>query len=332
MQKRQLGRSGPTVSALGLGTMGMSPGIYGHPDEDEALATIHAAIERGVNLVDTGDFYAMGHNELLVGRALKEHPRDELVVSVKFGAMRGPDGAHLGSDGRPSAVKNFLAYTLTRLGTDYVDVYRPARLDGAVPIEETAGAVAELIEAGYVRRLGLSEMGADTLRRAHAVTPVSDMQIEYSLMSRGIETAILPAARELGVAISAYGVLSRGLLSGHWSPDRGVQGGDFRARAPRFSRDNVQRNLELVERLRAIADANDATVAQLAIAWVASRGQDIVPLIGARTRAQLDESLGAAQLELGDDLLREIEDAVPAGAVAGDRYGAPGMASLDSER
>jgi aryl-alcohol dehydrogenase-like predicted oxidoreductase len=201
-----------------------------------------------------------------------------------------------------------------------------------VPIEETAGAVAELIEAGYVRRLGLSEMGADTLRRAHAVTPVSDMQIEYSLMSRGIETAILPAARELGVAISAYGVLSRGLLSGHWSPDRGVQGGDFRARAPRFSRDNVQRNLELVERLRAIADANDATVAQLAIAWVASRGQDIVPLIGARTRAQLDESLGAAELELGDDLLREIEDAVPAGAVAGDRYGAPGMASLDSER
>jgi aryl-alcohol dehydrogenase-like predicted oxidoreductase len=332
MNALQLGSTGPAVSALGLGTMGMSPGVYGKPDEDEALATIHAAIARGVNLIDTGDFYAMGHNELLVGRALKEHPRGELVISVKFGAMRGPDGAHLGTDARPSAVKNFLAYSLTRLGIDYVDVDRPARLDAKVPIEETAGAIAELIDAGYVRHMGLSEIGADTLRRAHAVTPISDLQIEYSLMSRGIEAEILPVARDLGVGITAYGVLSRGLLSGHWSPDRGVQPGDFRAHAPRFSGDNVQHNLELVERLRAIAEANDTTVAQLAIAWVASRGDDIVPLIGARTRAQLDESLAAAELELDDELLGQIEDAVPAGAAAGDRYGAPGMATLDSER
>jgi aryl-alcohol dehydrogenase-like predicted oxidoreductase len=331
MQTRRLGNCGPDVSAIGLGTMGMSPGVYGQADEDEALATIHAAIERGVNLIDTGDFYAMGHNELLVGRALKEHQRDQLVVSVKFGAMRGPDGSHLGSDARPQAVKNFLAHSLTRLGTDYVDVYRPARLDQSVPIEETAGAIAELIEGGYVRHMGLSEIGAETLRRAHAVTPISDLQIEYSLMSRGIEAEILPAVRELGVGVTAYGVLSRGLLSGHWSPDRGVQGGDFRAHAPRFSSDNVQRNLELVERLRAIAEANHTTVAQLAIAWVASRGDDIVPVIGARTRAQLDESLPALELELGDELVAEIENAIPAGAVVGDRYAAPGMATLDSE-
>jgi aryl-alcohol dehydrogenase-like predicted oxidoreductase len=332
MHTRQLGRSGPTVSTIGLGTMGMSPGVYGQADEDEAVATIHAAIARGVDLIDTGDFYAMGHNELLVGRALKEHPRDELVVSVKFGGMRGPDGAFLGNDARPKAVKNFLAYSLTRLGTDYVDIYRPARLDPDVPIEETAGAIAELIEAGYVRHMGLSEIGAETLRRAHGVTPVCDLQIEYSLMSRGIEAEILPAARELGVGITAYGVLSRGLLSGHWSPERSPQGRDFRAHAPRFSGENVQRNLQLVEQLRAIADAKNTTVAQLAIAWVANRGDDIVALIGARTRAQLDEALAAAELKLGDDLRAEIEDAIPAGATAGDRYAAPQMATLDSER
>jgi aryl-alcohol dehydrogenase-like predicted oxidoreductase len=311
--------------------MGMS-GMYGPADEQEAVATIHAALDAGVNLLDTGDFYGMGHNEMLIGRALGSRPRDEVVISVKFGGMRGPDNAVLGYDARPAAVKNFLAYSLRRLGTDYVDVYRPARLDTEVPIEETAGAIKELIDAGYVRHFGLSEIGAETLRRAHAVHPVCDLQIEYSLMSRGIEAEILPAARELGIAITAYGVLSRGLLSGQWSPDRELSARDFRAHAPRFHGENLERNLELVERLRQIAAADGTTVAQLAVAWVASRGDDIIPLVGARRRDQLEEALAAGSLELSAEQLREIESAVPAGAAAGDRYAAAQMAMLDSER
>jgi aryl-alcohol dehydrogenase-like predicted oxidoreductase len=316
---------------LGLGCMGMSD-LYGPADEDEAVATIHAAVDAGVTLLDTGDFYGMGHNEMLVRRALRERDRDDVVISVKFGGMRGPDNAWIGYDARPAAVKNFLAYSLKRLGTDHIDVYRPARLDQNVPIEETAGAIGELIEAGYVRHMGLSEIGADTLRRAHAVTPICDLQIEYSLLSRGIEREILPACRELGVAITAYGVLSRGLLSGHWSPDRDIAAGDFRAHSPRFSRENVRRNLELVERLRAIADERGVTVAQLAIAWVASRGDDVIALIGSRRRDQLEEALGAVDLEVTPELAAQIEEAVPAGAAAGERYAPAQMAMLDSER
>jgi aryl-alcohol dehydrogenase-like predicted oxidoreductase len=331
MRTRQLGSAGPVVSEIGLGTMGMS-GMYGPADEAEGVATIHAAIDAGINLIDTGDFYGMGHNELLVRRALEQRNRDDVLISVKFGGMRGPDGAVLGYDARPAAVKNFVAYSLQRLGTEHIDIYRPARLDPAVPIEETAGAIGELIEAGYVRYMGLSEMGADTVRRANSVVPVCDLQIEYSLLSRGIEDEILPACRELGVAITAYGVLSRGLLSGHWSPDRDVAAGDFRAHSPRFSGENVHRNLELVERLREVAEERGATVAQLAIAWVLSRGDDIVPLVGARRREQLEESLGALDLELSADDLERIEAAVPAGAAAGDRYPSAGMAMLDSER
>jgi aryl-alcohol dehydrogenase-like predicted oxidoreductase len=328
----RLGNTGPAVSALGLGCMGMTPGAYGDADLDESIATIHAAVDAGVSLIDTGDFYSMGNNELLVGRAIRDLPRDELVVSVKFGGMRAPDGAWLGYDARPQAVKNFLAYSLNRLGVDHIDVYRPARLDQNVPIEETAGAIAECIEAGWVRHMGLSEIGAETLRRAHSVTPICDLQIEYSLLSRGIEQEILPTARELGIGITAYGVLSRGLLSGHWSPARETAGRDFRSHAPRFQGENLQRNLDLVERLRSIAEAADTTVAQLAIAWVASRGDDIVPLIGARTRAQLDEALPATELNLVDDLLTQIEEAVPPGSAAGGRYAEAQMAMLDSER
>jgi aryl-alcohol dehydrogenase-like predicted oxidoreductase len=331
MEQRRLGATGPTTAELGLGCMGMS-GMYGPANEQESIATIHEALETGITLLDTGDYYGMGHNELLIGRALADRRRDEVLISVKYGGLRAPDGAWLGFDTRPAATKTFLAYSLQRLGTDYIDIYRPGRLDPNVPIEETIGALKECVDAGWVRHVGLSEIGAETLRRAHAVHPISDLQIEYSLMSRGIEREILPTARELGVGITAYGVLSRGLLSGHWSPDRAMAAGDFRAHAPRFQGENVERNLELVERLRAIADANGATVAQLAIAWVLSRGDDIVPLIGARRREQLDEALPAAELELSDDLLAEIEDAVPAGAAAGDRYGAPQMATLDSER
>jgi aryl-alcohol dehydrogenase-like predicted oxidoreductase len=309
--------------------MGMSD-LYGPADEAESVATIHAALDAGVTLLDTGDFYGMGHNELLLREALRGRNRDNAVISVKFGALRGPDGSWGGVDTRPSAVKNFLGYSLKRLGTDHVDIYRPARFDPSVPIEETVGALAELVQAGWVRHIGLSEVGAETLRRAAAVHPIADLQIEYSLISRGIEDEILPTARELGVGITAYGVLSRGLLSGHWSADRQVR--DFRAHLPRFSGDNLAANLRLVEALREVATTRSATVAQVAIAWVLSRGEDIVPLVGARRRDRLSESLEAVDLVLDANDLAAIEAAVPALAVAGTRYDAMQMSFLDSEK
>ena len=331
MRTRTLGSTGPVVSALGLGAMGMSD-LYGPADEAEGIATIHAALDAGVSLIDTGDFYASGHNEMLIGRALKGRDRDQVALSVKFGALRGPDRSWLGVDGRPAAVKSALAYTLQRLGTDHIDTYRLARLDPNVPIEETVGAIAECIEAGWVRHVGLSEVGADTIRRAAAVHPIADLQIEYSLVSRGIEAEILPTTRELGIGVTAYGVLSRGLLSGHWSPEREMSAGDFRAHSPRFQGENLQQNLRLVEALRAVAEAKGATVAQAAIAWVLSRGEDIVPLVGARRPDRLAEALGALDLDLTADDLAAIEAAVPAEAVAGTRYDAHQMAFLDSER
>ena len=331
MITRSLGSTGPEVSALGLGCMGMSD-FYGPADQTESIATIHAALDAGLTLLDTGDYYAAGHNELLIGQALRGRQRDGVTLSVKFGLLRAPDGSIVGIDGRPAAVKSSLAYTLRRVGTDHVDVYRLGRLDPAVPIEETVGAIAEMVQAGYVRHVGLSEVGAETVRRAHAVHPIADLQIEYSLLSRGIEASILPACRELGIGVTAYGVLSRGLLSGHWSSDRPVAATDFRASAPRFTGENLGHNLALVESLRQVADANDATVAQLAIAWVLSRGDDVVPLVGARTRERLAEALGAVDLELTAEDLAAIERAVPEGAAAGDRYHGPQMQTLDSER
>jgi aryl-alcohol dehydrogenase-like predicted oxidoreductase len=323
-----LGRGGPVVSRAGLGLMGMS-GIYGQADDQESLATIHAAVDAGITLLDTGDFYGMGHNELLLRDALREIPRESVFIQVKFGGQRDPSGAFIGHDASPNTVKTSLAYTLTRLGTDYVDLYQPARLDPRVPIEETAGAVAEMIKAGYVRYFGLSEMGADTIRRAHAVHQVSALQIEYSLMSRGIEARILPTVRELGISVTAYGILSRGLLS---SGTARLAPGDPRARFPRFSGDNHARNLELLAALEAIADDHGVTAAQLAIAWVAARGDDIIPLIGTKRRDRLAEALQALDLTLSTDDLAAIEAAVPAGAVAGDRYEAAQVAALDSER
>jgi aryl-alcohol dehydrogenase-like predicted oxidoreductase len=330
---RTLGAAGLQVYALGLGCMGMSD-FYGPADEAESVATIRAALDAGITLLDTGDYYGMGHNELLLREALRGRDRARAVLSVKFGLMRAPDGSIVGNDLRPAAVKNFLAYTLRRLGTDYVDVYRPGRVFPDVPIEETVGAIAELVDAGYVRYLGLSEAGAETVRRAHAVHPVADLQIEYSLVSRGIEEEILPACRELGVGITAYGVLSRGLLSGHWSAERAtsLEPRDFRASAPRFTGENLARNLELVETLRAVADERGATVAQTAIAWALSRGDDVVPLVGARRRDRLEEALGALALELSPGDLARIEEAVPPGAAAGERYHAEQMSVLDSER
>jgi aryl-alcohol dehydrogenase-like predicted oxidoreductase len=313
--------------------MGMSD-FYGVADDDESVATIQAALDAGVTLLDTGDYYGMGHNELLIREALRGRQREGVVLSVKFGLMRSPDGQIVGNDLRAPAVKNFLAYTLRRLGTDYVDVYRPGRVFPGLPIEETVGAISELVHAGFVRHVGLSEVGADTVRRAHAVHPISDVQIEYSLLSRGVEAEILPTCRELGIGITAYGVLSRGLLSGHWSKEReaSLTAHDFRASAPRFQGENLERNLTLVEHLRGLADEKGATVAQLAIAWALGRGEDVVPLVGARRRDRLAESLGALDLALTPDDLARIEEAIPAGAAAGDRYHTEQMAALDSER
>ncbi|MGH3186006.1 MAG: aldo/keto reductase [Streptosporangiaceae bacterium] len=328
METTTLGRGGPVVSRAGLGLMGMS-GIYGPADDHESIATIHAAIDAGITLLDTGDFYGMGHNELLLRDALRGRPRDSVFIQVKFGGQRDPSGAFIGHDASPNAVKNSLAYTLTRLGTDHVDLYQPARLDPHVPIEDTVGAVAEMVAAGYVRHIGLSEMGADTIRRAHAVHPIAALQIEYSLMSRGIEAKILPTVRELGISVTAYGILSRGLLS---SGAARLAPGDPRARFPRFRDQNHAANLELLAALEAIADAHAVSAAQLAIAWVASRGTDIIPLIGTKRRNRLSEALQALDLTLSADDLAAIEAAVPAEAVAGDRYDAAQVAALDSER
>jgi aryl-alcohol dehydrogenase-like predicted oxidoreductase len=327
MQTRNLGTTGPAVSALGLGAMGMS-GVYGAADRTESIATVHAALENGVTLIDTGDFYAMGHNELLIAEALRGRNRESYQLSVKFGMLRGPGAQFGGTDGRPEAVKNFLAYSLTRLGTDHIDIYRPARLDPAVPIEETVGAIKEMIDAGYVRHLGLSEVDAATIRRAHAVHPVADLQIEYSLISRAVEADILPALRELGIGLTAYGVLGRGLISGHWSAGRTAGPGDSRGFSPRFSSGNVEHNLALVEALRRVAEVKGCTVAQLAIAWVSAQGDDIVPLVGARTRERLAEALPATELVLTADDLAEIEKAVPPGAARGDRYPSAFMSGL----
>ncbi len=331
MDQRKLGRAGPAVSALGLGCMGMSD-LYGPADRAEGIATIQAALDAGVTLLDTGDFYGMGHNELLIAEALQGRPRDGAVISVKFGAQRDAAGQWLGYDARPQAVKTALAYTLQRLRTDYVDIYRPARLDPNVPIEDTVGAIADMVKAGWVRHIGLSEVGAETIRRAAAVHPIADLQIEYSLFARGIEREILATCRHLGVGITAYGVLVRGLISGRWNPKRSFGPRDIRAHSPRFQEGNVEKNLALVEALRRVAEAKGASVAQLAIAWALSRGDDIVPLIGARTRERLSEALGALAVHLHADDLAEIEAAVPVGSAAGERYPAQQMAVLDSER
>lgn len=331
MMQRTIGTTGVTTSALGLGCMGMSD-LYGPAGRQESLATVHEAIDRGITLLDTGDLYGMGHNELLLREALRHHRREDVFIAVKFGPRRDPAGNFIGLDCSPAAVKNSLAHTLTRLGTDYVDLYQPARVDPNVPIEETVGAIRDMKDAGHVRFIGLSEAGADTLRRAHAEHPVAWLQIEYSLLTRNIEEAILPACRELGITVSAYGVLSRGLLSGHWSGSDSLKEGDFRSRLPRFQGDNLDSNLALVQALHTIAGEKNATAAQMAIAWVLAQGPDIIPLVGARSRQRLQESLGALDMALSADDLARIEAAVPKNAVAGERYDAAQMALLDSER
>ncbi|MEU1600782.1 aldo/keto reductase [Streptomyces sp. NPDC005708] len=330
---RTLGVYGPRVSAIGLGAMGMSD-LYGPADQAESIATLHAAFDAGMNLIDTADFYGSGANEMLIAHALRSRARKNVVLSVKFGSRRTPNGGFqpVPYDVSPEAVKDRLAYSLRRLGTDYIDIYRPARLHPQIPVEETVGALAEMQQAGYIRHIGLSEVGPDTIRRAAAVAPISDVQIEYSLLSRGPEKAIIPTLRELGIGLTAYGVLSRGLLSGHWSGARELTSNDFRAHSPRFQGENLQANLRLVEALGRVAERLGVTTSQVAIAWVAAQGHDIVPLVGARRRERLAESLGAADVYLDVETMAEIEAAIPAGAAAGERYAAPLMATLDSER
>jgi pyridoxine 4-dehydrogenase len=330
MDKRKLGSTGPTVSAIGLGCMGMSD-FYGPTDRSESIATIHAALDAGITLLDTGDFYGMGHNEMLIREALSGRTRDNVQISVKFGALRDPAKAWFGYDSRPAAVRNFLSYSLQRLGVETIDIYRPARLDPSVPIEETIGAMADMVKAGWIRHIGLSEVGSDTIRRAHATHPISDLQIEYSLISRGIESDILKTCRELGIGITAYGVLSRGLISGHWSKDRSAAQ-DFRGMSPRFQGENIDRNLALVDSLRAIADEIGASPAQVAIAWVAAQGNDIVPLVGARRRDRLSEALGALNVKLTNAHLAALAKAFPPGAAAGARYPQAQLAHMDSEK
>jgi aryl-alcohol dehydrogenase-like predicted oxidoreductase len=338
MRTHTLGTTGPQVSALGLGCMGMSP-VYGDADRTESIATVHAALDAGMTLLDTGDFYGMGHNEMLLGEALRTAPaqlRERALLSVKFGALRGPDGEFRGVDGRPAAVRNFAAYSLQRLDVDHIDVYRIARVDPDVPIEETVGAIAELVEQGYVRHIGLSEASAANIRRAAATAPIADLQIEYAIITRDIEREILPTTRELGIGITAYGVLSRGLISGHVTRDRQFTPNDYRAHSPRFQGENLQHNLDLVEALRKIAEQKGVSVAQIAFAWVLSRGSqhndDIVPLVGARTRERLTEALGALDVTLDEADLTAIEEAVPADAAAGTRYPAAQMAHLGTEQ
>jgi aryl-alcohol dehydrogenase-like predicted oxidoreductase len=330
MDKRKLGTTGPNVSAIGLGCMGMSD-FYGPTDRSETIATIHAALEAGITLLDTGDFYGMGHNEMLIREALASVNRANVQISVKFGALRDPDKGWHGYDSRPAAVKNFLSYSLQRLGVETIDIYRPARLDPSVPIEDTIGAMADLVKAGYIRHIGLSEVGSDTIRRAHATHPICDLQIEYSLISRGIESDILKTCRELGIGITAYGVLSRGLISGHWSKERSAAQ-DFRHRSPRFQGENLDSNLALVEKLRAIAGDVGASPAQVAIAWVAAQGNDIVPLVGARRRERLSEALAALDVKLTPRHLAALEQAFPPGAAAGARYPEAQLVHMDSER
>ena len=331
MDKVKLGKSGPSVFPFALGCMGMGAGAwYGDSDEAESISTIHEAIERGVNVLDTGDFYSMGKNELLVGKAIKGR-RDKVLLSVKFGALRGPDGALLGQDARPAATKNFLAHSLSRLGVDYIDIYRPARVDPNVPIADTVGAIADMVQAGYVRYIGLSEVGADTIRRAAEVSPICDVQIEYGLVSRSAERSIIPALRELSIGMTAYGVLSRGLLTGT-KPGTG----DIRAHLPRFSGDNAERNKPLVDALARIAADKRLSPAQLAIAWVRAKASAqnvvIVPTIGARTRKQLVDALSSLDVSLDASDVAYLEAAVPASQVAGTRYPEVQMATLDSER
>jgi len=322
----QLGKTGPQVFPLGLGCMGFS-GMYGATDDAASVATIQAAIDAGITLIDTGDFYGMGHNEMLVGRAIAGR-RDQVQLSVKFGGLRGPDSSWIGFDARPVAVKNFAAYSLRRLGVEVIDVYRPARVDPAVPIEDTIGAIADLIKAGYVKHIGLSEVGVETIARAQSVHPIVDLQIEYALVTRGPEAKIFPLLEQTGVSATLYGIFSRGLLTGSKPAGKG----DYRQHLPRFTGDSQAKNERVVASVHAFAKARDLTPGQLAVAWALAKQPKFVPIVGAKNRKQLADSLAALDKPLSAKDVTELEALVPADAIAGTRYGAEQMAHLDSEK
>lgn len=324
MEKRALGKNGPLLTPLGLGCMGLS-GLYGKTDDEASIKVIHSALDQGINLLNTGDFYGMGHNEMLVGRAIKDR-RDKAFVSVKYGGLRSPDGGFNGFDARAIATKNFLSYSLVRLGVDYIDLYQPARRDKSVPIEETIGAIADMIKAGFVRHIGLSEISGETLRRAHAIHPIAAVEHEYSLIDREIEDDLLPVARELGVAIVAYGVLSRGMIQSKGKVQ--IKPNDYRAHLPRFTGENLERNNAIVQRLQDFAAEKNATATQIAFAWVSSRGENVFPLIGAKSIEQLNECLGSQTVKLNKDELAQLDSWFAPGAVAGTRYPEPMMATL----
>jgi aryl-alcohol dehydrogenase-like predicted oxidoreductase len=325
MQKRTLG-DGLEVSAMGLGCMGMSE-FYGRADEGEAIGTIHRALALGVDFFDTADMYGPFTNEKLVGRAIADR-RDTVVLATKFGNVRGENGERLGIDGSPEYVRRACDASLQRLGTDHIDLYYQHRVDQTVPIEETVGAMAELVAQGKVRHLGLSEAAPDTIRRAHAVHPITALQTEYSLWSRDPEQEILPTVRELGVGFVPYSPLGRGFLTGRFRSPEDLEAGDFRSNHPRFHGENFQRNLDLVERVRAIADEKSCTPGQLALAWVLSRGDDIAPIPGTKHVRYLEENVAALDVRLEEGDLARLEEAAPVGAAAGDRYA--DMSTIDS--
>jgi aryl-alcohol dehydrogenase-like predicted oxidoreductase len=325
MQTSRLGTQGLEVSQQGLGCMGMSE-FYGAADDAESTAVIHRALELGVTLLDTADMYGVGANERLVGRAIADR-REQVVLATKFGAVRGPNGERLGVRGDAAYVREACDASLQRLGVETIDLYYQHRVDPKVPIEEMVGAMAELVAAGKVRFLGMSEASPETIRRAHAVHPISALQTEYSLWTRDVERKILPTVRELGIGFVAYSPLGRGFLSGRWRTPEEIPEGDFRRGHPRFQGENFARNMAIVERVRALADAKGATPAQLALAWVLQRGADIVPIPGTKRVPYLEENVAANEIELTRDELLELEEAAPVGAAAGERYA--DMSSID---
>jgi aryl-alcohol dehydrogenase-like predicted oxidoreductase len=325
METRRLGTQGLEVAQQGLGCMGMSE-FYGAVDDAESTAVIHRALERGVTLLDTADMYGVGANERLVGKAIADR-REQVVVATKFGSVRGPNGERLGIRGDAAYVREACDASLRRLGVDHIDLYYQHRVDFEVPIEETVGAMAELVEAGKVRYLGLSEAAPETIRRAHAVHPISALQTEYSLWTRDVERKILPTVRELGIGFVAYSPLGRGFLSGRWSTPDEIPEGDFRRYNPRFQGENFTRNMAIVDRVRELADAKGATPAQLALAWVMARGDDVVPIPGTKRVRYLEENVAATDVELTEDDLLQLDEAAPPGAAAGERY--PDMSSID---